>query len=1376
MDYSIKLGIDLDTSDLQGQINKAGTEAKPIPIKLEIENLKEIKKQIQSLGDTKTNKSLLTFNTESLEASLKDVSTAIKDIKASIGTLDSKSGMKSLLSSINQIATALGKVENESDNLVKSLSALSKKDFSINFDVNFGDANKPLNPTAYGRKARKQIIPELDSQIEYLEKSLKQSLLDEAEAAQNAANNAIKKFKYPNGKNKTISLSAQDLLGLEISKDADWNKAFADLDDSSYINKMEAREKHIEKLIGLANNKGVNLDGFYSQFSKGAAELIDDVAGLENAADKAEDINKKIKNLFGGSLDVEGLSGQLQPIIADLGEIKTALQSLSSNNSIDGLTQSFNRLYETLEKLTTNLTLAKSTLDTGFSNAAPVNNATKTAQQTGQKIGEVIGKSATQSAKQSINLDDMLDKQTLDLMDRYSIVGDKGSKAFNEIRQALVECRNELNILKNSDIGIDEEVFDTSRAIDKVTDAIANQMRAVNNLGDEYIELANYMTRFNDPSKGNKVRLPDVIKQEQGDDYRSTRGSLGIAFNTERGISFVDFINDLNHELGDTISLTNGEAAAMDELLRKVELGRQQRNEAGKSEKYRTSNASTEEILEQNGINKEEIYGDVMSIVDVVDSAEQQIAQSSTSAANTVVQNEERRQQAYRETSGVIENLKSTLETMRVDRSSIDAIIKDMEELGFTATDTSVKMKNGGFDITVNGIDNIGRAITEIRHLDSATDEISLVDRKISQSLVETDKFVKQQKQSVSNLTNQINQLNRAANDQNASRPIKDSAHLDVLSSKYDEVISAIQRMKNASSDTFVDEQNNVKRLISEYKSLVSEFKNAENVSTKMKGTDFASGLDIAKNDLEKFKAEAKDFPQITRTIEDLDRAIEGVGDASSLNKFNDQLRVARSELAKIKSETSAVNRSEKVGINVSGLESKIADLQRISPEIDKFETEIDGAKVSVQSLLNDLKQVKTQGDFSVVNARFKAFADAAKSAGIAVTEVAQKAKSVRDIKIKLDDTGFNGFEQEVQRAHAEAEKLESSTIELESALKRLDSAMEGVYSADQSGDVKRLIAANEEYEIALRQVYSQLKLNQQAEKDAIAAQRLNDDRVGFQQKIDTWLTKNSAAAQKFGAEMRNLQLQAQSCDRETLRHLEKEFKRLDSAAEQAGLKMQSLSDRIKTKFKEYSAYFSVAEVFMYVTQGLKDMFDQVVAIDTAMTELKKVTNETDSSYNQFLSNAASRAKELGITIDGLVASAADFARLGFEFGDVQGLAEVANIYSVVGDDIDSVETATQSLISTMTAFKDEMNGLSDSDFALNIVDKFNEVSNNFAISSGGIGEALQRSASSMAAANNSLDETIALITAANTVVQDADSVGTAFKTISMRIKIHCPR
>jgi hypothetical protein len=55
-------------------------------------------------------------------------------------------------------------------------------------------------------------------------------------------------------------------------------------------------------------------------------------------------------------------------------------------------------------------------------------------------------------------------------------------------------------------------------------------------------------------------------------------------------------------------------------------------------------------------------------------------------------------------------------------------------------------------------------------------------------------------------------------------------------------------------------------------------------------------------------------------------------------------------------------------------------------------------------------------------------------------------------------------------------------------------------------------------------------------------------------------------------------------------------------------------------------------------------------------------------------------------------------------------LAEVANIYAGVGDEIEGVEGATESLISTMAAFKDEMNGMSNTDFAMSIIDKFNEI------------------------------------------------------------------
>ena len=52
-----------------------------------------------------------------------------------------------------------------------------------------------------------------------------------------------------------------------------------------------------------------------------------------------------------------------------------------------------------------------------------------------------------------------------------------------------------------------------------------------------------------------------------------------------------------------------------------------------------------------------------------------------------------------------------------------------------------------------------------------------------------------------------------------------------------------------------------------------------------------------------------------------------------------------------------------------------------------------------------------------------------------------------------------------------------------------------------------------------------------------------------------------------------------------------------------------------------------------------------------------------------------------------------------------------------------------------------------------------------------GIGDALQRSAAALNAAGNSLDESIALITGANTITQNPESVGNAMKVVAARIR-----
>ncbi len=461
------------------------------------------------------------------------------------------------------------------------------------------------------------------------------------------------------------------------------------------------------------------------------------------------------------------------------------------------------------------------------------------------------------------------------------------------------------------------------------------------------------------------------------------------------------------------------------------------------------------------------------------------------------------------------------------------------------------------------------------------------------------------------------------------------------------------------------------------------------------------------------------------------------------INQTNAAYREMKSLIGEITNTSIKINNARVAGQEFGALEQKLAAL---NARYDELEANFAGGFDVNQTRNLSNEWAKVAHDVNTANE--------------AITNA--RNELAKSIQLKIADGTFTN---DIANIESKFAKLSNQSNTTRTGINMVKRALTDMRTTASSNDIEGLIRANERYERALKDVSNQLQINARAEKNAAAAQKLNDNRNAFMSNIDAWLTKNSAAVKKFGSQMLDLKAQAKSCDQVTLTHLQNEFKRLDKEAEAAGLKTQTLGDRIKTQFSKYSSYLSVASVFMYAVRGLRDMFNQVVAIDSAMTELKKVTDETTSSYNQFLTNAASRSKELGTTLEGLVSSTADFARLGYSFEESQGLAEVANIYAVVGDEIEGVEGATESLISTLAAFKDEASGISDTDFAMDIVDKFNEVSNNFAISSGGIGEAMERSASSMRAANNTIDESIALITAANTVVQDPDAVGTAFKT-----------
>lgn len=205
--------------------------------------------------------------------------------------------------------------------------------------------------------------------------------------------------------------------------------------------------------------------------------------------------------------------------------------------------------------------------------------------------------------------------------------------------------------------------------------------------------------------------------------------------------------------------------------------------------------------------------------------------------------------------------------------------------------------------------------------------------------------------------------------------------------------------------------------------------------------------------------------------------------------------------------------------------------------------------------------------------------------------------------------------------------------------------------------------------------------------------------------------------------------------------------------------------DELKQKVGDLITYWTANLLNPYdLLVPLRSAVSNVVNLNTEFTDLAKVSDASIRQlYNDF-DDFSAIAKDVGGTITDTISATADWSRNGYGLPDSEELARVALIYKNVGDGID-IDAANESLISTLRGFRLE------AEDAMHIIDVFNEVSNNEAISSSGIGEALQRSAASFNAANTSLEKSVALITATNSVLQDTSKTGNMWRTVSARLR-----
>ena len=142
--------------------------------------------------------------------------------------------------------------------------------------------------------------------------------------------------------------------------------------------------------------------------------------------------------------------------------------------------------------------------------------------------------------------------------------------------------------------------------------------------------------------------------------------------------------------------------------------------------------------------------------------------------------------------------------------------------------------------------------------------------------------------------------------------------------------------------------------------------------------------------------------------------------------------------------------------------------------------------------------------------------------------------------------------------------------------------------------------------------------------------------------------------------------------------------------------------------FKEKVIYGGAAQLagmvgfYDFINVG-REIVTNIKEVDTALTELRKVSDATEQRLTTNFKNSADTAKELGATVSDVISATADWSRMGFDIDESEELARVSTLYKNVGDGID-IETANNSLISTLQGFQ------LDASEAESIIDKFNEV------------------------------------------------------------------
>ena len=527
--------------------------------------------------------------------------------------------------------------------------------------------------------------------------------------------------------------------------------------------------------------------------------------------------------------------------------------------------------------------------------------------------------------------------------------------------------------------------------------------------------------------------------------------------------------------------------------------------------------------------------------------------------------------------------------------------------------------------------------------------------------------------------------------------------------------------------------------------------------------------------DFKQFENLSKELSSVVSEVQSLSKAFGKVDDSGAKTLLSSIQNIDKS-LAELSRNILNVNKNmSNMGGNTGGAVKQVENIRNAYQDAAKEAEKLADAQSKIGQKTNISSGTKDAFPDKDVSSSVESATNAIKEENNVLDQNTQKVKENTQAKEQNANVNLSKYDKRLDSYNGKVDKYQATIARFNDGgwtsdeyLKNIQAVKDAVNEYETllnklKGKDASLVTSDDisklgEYDKKIKDTIATVTNMSAAEKgyNFVSGQKELD-------KIHKLLNENSKMSSEAKAEIRAYYTEIESGNPSmSLDRIHGEIMKIYNAEVEAGRAGRSFFDTLKNSgFHQIAAQMAGMFGLYDVINLGKEGFNVVRELNTALTEMRKVSDESLQSLKNYQNTTFDTADAVGTTAKQIQNSTADWMRLGESMNQAAESAKDANVLLNVSE-FEGIDEATESLVSMSQAYKDLDK--------MDIIDVLNNIGNNYSISTDGLATALKDSASALVTANNDLNEAVSLTTAGNAITQDPSKVGAGLRTISLRL------